>query len=514
MSETQAEQQEQKTLSDDQIVEILKEEGCVFYENSGLQAPAINAEVLEVLFGQDSSQVGNTWLPMATAYLNKVPITDKYGEDYEARSDWLDTFEEKYNDPEIANHYREGNQLRTNAIFSVSGALAAMAKLAQNGEFKGKLAKFSKKYIDLTKDSFFEEDGEKKLRPSRYSLLDNEKKIQFVRQFERDLVEILELFEVVGKILSEEWQWNGQGISDLPSLAKYMLIGNNRKGNPLAPEQERQLLEGILRGATAERVSGAIPLLKAETVYSSISEEKARDLNTIDPGSIFNPPSKERFLRGSLRRGLEKSPLRRGYEAETREDLEEDIILGYAGNKGGLFYTESVMPDAFLSDLRGFVEVKAYMPYELKAWIDHLIRTGELSFSASDEELKAHGGVFHPHASGDLHLGADLLAEIEFIDNLRAGHKEDGELGLDSIVILRFPSDSPDESLKELGLYLHEKAHLQNVIIQKLPFSSEELTTLAIEIFASQKDAIYKGEGKKPFSKRELKEVVKPLIGE
>ncbi|MFH1289244.1 MAG: hypothetical protein ABIH88_00810, partial [Patescibacteria group bacterium] len=77
---------------------------------------------------------------------------------------------------------------------------------------------------------------------------------------------------------------------------------------------------------------------------------------------------------------------------------------------------------------------------------------------------------------------------------------------------LRFPSDSPDELLEKLGIHLHEKAHFQKVIIQKLPFSSEELTTMAISIFARQMETTNEKGEKLQFSGREIERVIEPLI--
>ena len=66
--------------------------------------------------------------------------------------------------------------------------------------------------------------------------------------------------EVAEKVSSEEWEWNGQKIRDLPSLAKYVLKSNESGG--FVPEQMKELLGGRMQFSRREIERVIKPLIR------------------------------------------------------------------------------------------------------------------------------------------------------------------------------------------------------------------------------------------------------------
>lgn len=229
-----------------------------------------------------------------------------------------------------------------------------------------------------------------------------------------------------------------------------------------------------------------------------------------------------------------------GFETrkEAIEAMKEDIALGlgaygYKASKKwgleesdpGILHFDSEMPDGFAPGGEGPVEVKSLKPYELKAWIEALLArkvpSANLTEFISDDALRRAGGKFVPHSDGKLPFRLNIDAEVQFTDDVRAGHSKEGvePLGRDAFVILRFPKDANENDLKALGKMLHEDLHFSRVLIQRMPFTSDEIDELALEAVASQRDLFAKPpEGTKgrkgmTFKDREL-QLIGSLVGE
>lgn len=292
------------------------------------------------------------------------------------------------------------------------------------------------------------------------------------------------------------------------------------KKTPFDPRRFEVLLDGCLRGDFAERLSVVLPISQGETVFS-IGDFAEIEMAAFE--TLTGQHAKEQILAYAVTKSLQEVPLKnfRDYlrdkgigDGETRkrilEQMEREIVIGFScrGNssfKAGILYADTVIPDGVLVDTKGevvgFTEVKAYLPEEFDVLLRYL------------KQLKAKGGLTHPNGilsierggvKMDLNLGADIFGEIKFVDNFRRVGYGLEDLDREMPILLRFPSDVSDESLKSYGETLQELG-LSNILIQRLPVSSSQLSERARRFVGDHLGKIKGGATGLTYSKREAR---------
>ncbi|MBI2405195.1 hypothetical protein HYV22_03385 [Candidatus Gottesmanbacteria bacterium] len=259
----------------------------------------------------------------------------------------------------------------------------------------------------------------------------------------------------------------------------YMDRTSTQESRPFNPEQA---LDGLIRSNLAEQLSTILSIPDCPTVFSSGEDSSHLSPTTFTAalGEDTERLSKEQILAQVVRKSIEETPLsnikkllQKKYPNEEKrqkayDQLVEEIVAGYSstgsGTNAGILYAESVIPDGVLQNAQGeiigFSEVKTYRPDEL-------------------DSLKQK-------------LSDQISGEITFIDNLRTVGFGMPALGDDMPMLLRFPSDIPDESLKSLGQDL-QKLGFSRVLIQKLPLNSTQLSEISKELVRSNLKQIRRG---------------------
>ena len=331
--------------------------------------------------------------------------------------------------------------------------------------------------------------------------------------------------EVREAVLNPNYYWGGVSPKNLPDKLKWMIGFNKTEGEAWTPEKAEGRIKGYLRALIAERVSSLIEIGQAETVYQSpnMSGDLLSDLSIASLNQITGQYTKEGALKFAVSRSLEKSPVKypnllSGLEerwatlADLVQRTNKEIVEGYASKdlgdrpSGGIFYEEGVVPDAFAIDLDsnilGLVEVKAYLPREVEIMVTN-IRNSERRVPRTHVSTEI----------GEMDLGVDLDREVKFVDIIRTnGFSQSVALNEKAVIILRFPKDSSDEYLKEYGKIIVDYGFV-NVLIQKLPFSSEEITQLSRRCVKSRMPELEWGGNRMNFSEREL-QVLRKFAGE
>lgn len=202
-----------------------------------------------------------------------------------------------------------------------------------------------------------------------------------------------------------------------------------------------------------------------------------------------------------------------------RDKEPEKYVKSLIEYEGDPPYISTILPDSLIigssGKLEGAVEVKAYLPEEVKALVKTLeeveklesqrelpgskeegVRLSKLSkynrqglsVTISSEEFSSMGGM---------RLGADIDGIRKFItisnspdtsqslkyDMVDSVTGEVHQEEFEHPVILRLPRDVADEDIKKLG-GLSEKFGYKNVIIQKIPFGSNDINMLAYTYFS------------------------------
>jgi len=216
-------------------------------------------------------------------------------------------------------------------------------------------------------------------------------------------------------------------------------------------------------------------------------------IKNIDDNSDVTNPKMEKSLREdyeSVRKGLPD-----GYTTLTSE-----------------MYDDTALPDGFIvkegssekpKELVGIMEVKSYTPDELYGLMNKVKETGKLGIRF--EGVASDFGKTYPGADKDkFNLGVDLNKEIEFADFVRGVFDGKPNRYEGNVVVLRFPSDIPDNLLCQYGQMIVDYGY-PNVLIQKLPLSNEEINTISKEIVnANYSDICFQLLKKFNFSNKEI----------
>jgi len=368
--------------------------------------------------------------------------------------------------------------------------------------------------------------------------------------------------EISKKNLAQEVYSDRKLGKEIVEKAKWSLDIQKQNGNkiPWSPEATEEKLSGYLRGLVAEAVSNKISLTSAQNVFT-YGDTTLAALKVVSPqeyaGSITN--RKGDVLSHILAESFEKKPLRvfdpnihlndnliisqfkldrlisgaprvspqdyaielRRYMENKKDKMQEEIIKGYAyaPKKGdtiaGEWYDSTVIPDGIILDKEGVpagvLEVKAYSPADELAFLLKKIEEGGKS-STYFEGKASDFGKTYPGANIDNYkMGVELDKETEFVDIIRGVSGKGADRDASNLVLLRFPSDIPDNLLMQYGEKIVSCGY-RNVVIQKLPFSGEELNVIAKEIVKHQWGNLDLQLYKLNFSNREI-EVFKNWAG-
>jgi hypothetical protein len=289
---------------------------------------------------------------------------------------------------------------------------------------------------------------------------------------------------------------------------------------PLNPGELNSFIDGLLRAELSERLSATLQMDECETAYASPGSS-TEGLKVASFREITGHRSKEQVLTFAVEKSLKEAPpaalqryFKRTYsDEEMRGDFYlatlQDIVDGYTaqGSNGGagIFFGETVIPDAALvsagGEAAGFVEVKAYFPDELEALVDYLRSRQKAGRMVSPKGLI---GIRRDGKTRTFSLGVDLDGEILFVDTFRQAGYGLEPLGAAMPAVLRFPKDNSDEQLKRFGEIL-TTLHYPNVVIQKLPITSGELSRLGRKFVAANLAKFKTKDTKFIYSDREIR---------
>ncbi len=328
---------------------------------------------------------------------------------------------------------------------------------------------------------------------------------------------------------------------EILSRVKWSLDFQKRIGNeiPWSPEAIKERISGNLIGFIAETVSEKIPLSDAQTVFNP-RKIPLESLKVVSPQKFTGLPSNKKsdILADGIRRSLNEKPLRifdpnvrlknnpaiemfkegrrksgapqvspqeygrqlREYMALMEEEMEKELIKGYAYGEvrekdgsvtpAGEFFGGTVIPDGIVTkegeeeEPVGIFEVKAYTAEELDRAMALIRKSGKeatyFKGTAADFSKKYPGADKEQYG-----IGVDIDKEVAFVDILRGLTGEGTGTGVENLVLLRFPNDIPDNLLIQYGEMIVSYG-FTNVVIQKLPFSREELNIIAKEVIKSR----------------------------
>lgn len=326
---------------------------------------------------------------------------------------------------------------------------------------------------------------------------------------------------------------------EMLARVKWSLDLQNRSGNKITwgPEAIKGRISGNLIGFIAEAVSEKIPLSNAQTVFNPqtiplealkvVSPQEFADSTSNAKGDILaymlrrsfeekpfkfldpkvrvkNNPlidmfKKERRESGASQVSSQEYGIELGkYLVRMKDAMEEEVIEGYAHEKArekdgsvtpaGEFIKATVIPDGIVTDKEGYpvgvFEVKAYDAEELGDAMFLIRKRGrEATYFKG---TAANFGKMYPGADKEQYsIGVDIDKEVAFVDILRGLTGKGTDMGAGNLVLLRFPNDIPDNLLIQYGEMIVSYG-FTNVVIQKLPFSREELDIIAREVIKSK----------------------------
>ena len=130
----------------------------------------------------------------------------------------------------------------------------------------------------------------------------------------------------------------------------------------------------------------------------------------------------------------------------------------------------------------GSVEVKAYDADELATLIGKIRNNEGSQDSGTRFKVKGTASEFGKKFPGAdqvvFNMGFDINKEVGFVDFIRGVSKGDPDLYEQNIVALRFPNDIPDNLLNQLVQLIVDYGY-PNVVIQKLPLSTQEIDVIS-----------------------------------
>ncbi len=337
---------------------------------------------------------------------------------------------------------------------------------------------------------------------------------------------------------------------------------------PKSDERVISFIEGNLKGMVAEKLSVLLGFDNVETVFKSDGFPgmgfSLEALETLSPGDYVGSSNRKAdIISTALKNSLEDKPLgyrkgkddseivsdfkesRRGkpylpkeqygellrfYIKTTRkklsdalskinEDLLEDYKspprnapLGYDTFVGEMF-RNTVIPDAFIikkgekTDLVGLVEVKAYTPDELATLIDKIKKNEGSQESGTRFKVTGtayeFGKIFPGAEKVKFNMGFDINKEVGFVDFIRGVSKGESNRYEQNIVVLRFPKDIPNNLLSQFGQLIVDYGY-PNVVIQKLPFSNQDLIDISRRIVNDTFSDVWLQRLKMNFSDKEI----------
>lgn len=296
----------------------------------------------------------------------------------------------------------------------------------------------------------------------------------------------------------------------IPGIIKWQLDRETSKQdqNPMAPDRHLRFLDGLMRGIMAETLSKSLPIGDCRKVFGSNDEDHWKGISIKTTEEVAGDPkvsNKAKLLRWAVQKSFIDAPLSKSIEdamygshefvtnipgalndqsltdeltRQVVEPVTDEILDGYGsagdGENSGVLYGDSSMPDSFLvnkdGDIVGFVEVKAYTPFEFETLVNEL------------EELEKHGGL-HGFATeiknefGDLlpKVGVSVATEVQFIDHLRTVAFGQKSLDGDTYILLRFANNISDNLINRYGSLI-EKWGYKNLQIQRLPMGTRDLS--------------------------------------
>jgi len=331
---------------------------------------------------------------------------------------------------------------------------------------------------------------------------------------------------------------NKETCEGILSRVKWSLDFQKRIGNdiPWSPEAIKERISGNLIGFIAETVSEKIPLLDAQTVFNP-GKIPLESLKVVSPQEFAGSDSNKKgdVLAHMLRKSFEEKPLKmfdpnirlknnpvigmfkeerrksgapqvpsqeygrqlREYMVRMKEEMEEETIKSYAYGEvkekdgsvtpAGEFFGQTAISDGIVikeGEPVGIFEVKAYKAEELDKAMLLIRKSGKEA--TYFKGTAADFGKKYPGADKEQYnIGADIDKEVAFVDILRGLTGKGTDMGADNLVLLRFPNDIPDNLLTQYGEMVVSYG-FTNVVIQKLPFSREELEIIAKEVIKSR----------------------------
>lgn len=332
--------------------------------------------------------------------------------------------------------------------------------------------------------------------------------------------------EIAARVLDKELEVDDRNLRNLPSIMKWTLNINKGKEH-WSKEKTESMISGLARGMIAERVNLLVPLDQAETILPDpriqkmISESSI--ISTSDesiPALGVNMRTRE-IVEGRLKGkkpGILQAAVRDTIKVpdvvpeKLRDQYISDVIEGYGGSSpspeadAGIHYEETTIPDAFIKyhyQIIGAVESKAYSAGEFKLYVDEAKKQRKLHVEVSTERYNEFLGAEEEHWGGGINLGFDVEGEQRMVDILR-----DSLYGADAMddyvpILLRVPADVDNQDIEEYYGLCRELG-LENMIVQKLPFSSEELDELGVKAIKAVKEEFTKRDHMS-LSNRELK---------
>lgn len=360
---------------------------------------------------------------------------------------------------------------------------------------------------------------------------------------------------ITSQVLDLDLKVDGKTLYELPGLLKWT-HDINKKDENYSPKASGELLPGIVRGIVTERISQLVELKEGEVVVPKKGTLR-NYLSECEIISAFDPRIPTLGVSNSeMRNKNEPTELKEGWwqgskpgilQAATRatvdipkEVSEKDssqyileVVQGYGGSKpgstgkseisgaeAGLYYSQTAIPDSFLinreNEFVGVVETKAYSPEEFSLYVKKAAEQGSFEVQISDEDYNQALMTETEHYGGTIRLGFDIEGQQKMLDILRDAHNQLDPLENMGIVILRIPADVSETDISEFDDLCHDFGY-DNVVVQKLPFSFEEIDQIGKE--AVRKIGNGFREAKKfKFADRELKvlseysgvELVKP----
>ncbi len=346
--------------------------------------------------------------------------------------------------------------------------------------------------------------------------------------------------EITAEALDKNLEVDGSTHEEIPEILKWTFNFNKGKEH-YSKKATQTLLNGVVRGIMTERISHLTPLNQAGTIdpREGSLAHLLSELEMVTPQDLTLPtigvkrnwksdPWKNPRFTARWQKG-KKSGLLQGAVYSTVDVPKEipekeksayvsEVVEGYGGAKpktkseesegaqAGLYYKETTMPDAFITHkdgvLAGVVEVKAYSPQEFALYVAKAKENQSLQVFIETEEYNKALGVDEEHYGGGLHLGFDIEGEQRMLDILRDATTQAAPLEGSVPVVLRVPSDVANENIKKFRELCLDLGY-ENVAVQKLPYTFEELQEMSKQAIRNMKEE-FTGNRKLQFSKREL----------